>query len=57
MNINISPPPELRKTEDLRELESWLRQLAVLINLGFSEIGTDNINEELKSIIEGRNME
>lgn len=57
MNIKISPPPELRKTEDLRELESWLRQLAVLINLGFSEIGTDNMNEELKSIIEGRNME
>ncbi len=53
MKIKINNPPVLSGDKyDMEKLSAWLYQLALAVNMGFSNIGYDNMSDSLKKDLE-----
>lgn len=53
MKIKVNNPPVLSGDKyDTEKLMAWLYQLALAVNMGFSNIGYDNLSDDLKNELE-----
>ncbi len=53
MKIKVSSPPTVGGGKyDSERLTSWLHELVLAVNMGFSNISYDNLNSELRNDIE-----
>ncbi len=53
MKIKVNNPPVLSGDKyDTEKLMAWLYQLALAVNMGFSNIGYDNLSDDLRMELE-----
>lgn len=52
MKIRVSSPPQTGGGKyDEQRLNAWLNELVLAVNMGFANIGYENLNNELKAAI------
>ena len=55
MKIKVSSPPQIGGGKyDSQRLTAWLNELVLAVNMGFANIGYENLNRELRSAIEAK---
>ena len=53
MKIKINNPPHINGDKyDMEKLMSWLYQLTLAVNMGFSNISYDNLSDDKRSELE-----